>query len=222
MLENQIKPSIPHHGGKNATGLSTKDNFTYDKTKDQYTCPQGRLLKNSGFSKKQRHFVYRANPEDCRECKLLKQCTKSPTGRAVTRHINESFLEQAKEHLKTALARATIAQRKEYIESVFACEKKDLGLQRAKFRGLVSVHIQSLLTATAYNLKKLIKYSKGFKEKLKTISDLPILPILEKNIAELEQKLADSRLVLVASNLKNPIFLFFKHIFGFRLAYNVT
>lgn len=222
LLENQIKPSIPHHGGKNATGLSTKDNFAYDKTKDQYTCPQGRLLKNSGFSKKQRHFVYRANPQDCRECKLLKQCTKSPTGRAVTRHINESFLEQAKEHLKTALARATIAQRKEYIESVFACEKKDLGLQRAKFRGLVSVHIQSLLTATAYNLKKLIKYSKGFKEKLKTISDLPILPILEKNIAELEQKLADSRLVLVASNLKNSIFLFFKHIFGFRLAYNVT
>ncbi len=222
LLESQIKPSMPHHGGKNATGLLTKDNFVYDKEKNQYTCAQGKILRNSGFVRKLRHFIYRANPKDCKSCKFVKECTKSPTGRSVTRHVNEPFLEQAKEHLNTLQAKATISQRGEYVETVFACEKKDLGLNKAKFRGLISVHIQSLLTATTYNLKKLVKYSRGFKKKLKTVSDVPILPILEVNIAKLEQKLRDSGLVMATSNLIDSLFLFFKNIFGFKLVYNVT
>jgi len=222
LSESRIKPSIPHHGGKNATGLLTKDNFAYNKQKNQYTCPQGKILKQIGFAKNQRHFIYRANPKDCKSCKLLKQCTKSSTGRSVTRHVNESFLEQAKEHLKTTLARATISQRGEYVEIVFACEKKDLGLNKAKFRGIISVHIQSILTATTYNLKKLVKYSKGFKQKLKTAANLPTLPLLEANIAKSDRRLQDSRVVLAVSGLKNSLFLFLKHIFGFRFAYEMT
>jgi len=217
LIESQIKPSIPHHGGKNATGLLTKDNFIYDKERDQYTCPQGKILKNNGFVKKLRHIIYRANPKDCKNCKFLKECTKSSTGRSVTRHVNESFSEQAKEHLKIPSAKATIKQRGEYVETVFACEKKDLGLNKAKFRGLISVHIQSLLTATAYNLKKLVKYSRGFKKKLRTFNDLPILPILETNIVKLGQKLPDLRLVMATSK-----FLFLKNILGYKSAYNVT
>lgn len=222
LLESQMKPSIPHHGGKNATGLLSKDSFIYNREKDQYSCPQGKILENSGFVKNQRHIIYRANPKDCKSCKLLKECTKSPSGRSVIRHINEHFLEEAKRHLKTLQAKVTLEQRGEYVENVFACEKKDLGLNKAKFRGLISVHIQSLLTATAYNLKKLVKYSKGFRDRLKTAIDLPVLPILEANIARLEQKLVDSRLVLAVFRLKNSVFLFFKRIFGFRLAYNMT
>ena len=222
LLESQIKPSIPHHGGKNATGLLTKDNFNYNKKTDQYTCPQGKILKNRGFSKKQRHFVYRANPKDCKSCKFLKKCTKSPAGRSIIRHVNESFLEQAKEHLKTPLARATISQRRGFIEAVFACEKKDLGLNKAKFRGLISVHIQSVLTACAYNLKKLVKYSKGFKDRLKIADNLPVLPLSEANTVTIGQELADSTLPLPTFDLRNSIPLFVNRIFGLRLAYNVT
>lgn len=219
LIESNINPSIPHHGGNNATGLSTKDNFTYDKDNDQYTCPEGRILKNNGFSKKQRHFIYRASHKDCKKCKLIKECTKSPTGRSVTRHVNESFLEQAKEHLKTALARVTINQRGGYVETVFACEKKDLGLNKAKFRGLLWVHMQSVLTACAYNLKKLVKYSKGFKEKLKTTVVLPILPLTESNIVK---KVVDNELVLAISGFKNALSSFIRRILGFKLGYNMA
>jgi transposase len=222
LLESQIKPSLPHHAGKNATGLLAKDSFIYDNENDQYTCPQGKILENSGFVKNQRHIIYRANPKDCKSCKCLKECTKSPSGRSVIRHINESYLELAKEHLNSPQAKITLSQRGEYVENVFACEKKDLGLNKAKFRGLVPVHIQSLLTATAYNLKKLVKYSKGFKEKLRVTVHLPVLPILEANIAKLEQRLQGSRLVLVVSNVKNSIFLLLKRFFGFGFVYEAT
>ena len=219
LTESQIKPSVPHHGGKNATGLSAKNNFTYDKGKDQYTCPQGKIPKKRGFVKALRYTIYTARYKDCNGCKLKGQCTKSSTGRSVTRHVNEVFLEQAKEHLKTPLAGATIKQRGSHVEPVFACQKKDLGLKRAKFRGLASVHIQSLLTATAYNLKKLLKYSKGFKEKLKTPVTLPILPVREASAATLGQKLADFSLISAASTLKNLVFLFIKCILAPSLAY---
>ena len=59
--------------------------------------------------------------------------TASPAGRSVTRHIYESSLEKAKEHLKTIQAKSTISERSRVIETVFASEKKDLGLQRVKF-----------------------------------------------------------------------------------------
>lgn len=222
LLESQIKPSMPHHGGKNATGLLTKDNFIYDKEKDQYICPEGKNLKNRGFDKQQRHYTYRTNPKDCNSCGLLKSCTKSRTGRSVIRHINESFLEQAQEHIKTLQAKATLKQRGEYVENAFACEKKDLGLNKAKFRGLIFVHIQSMLTATAYNLKKLVKYSKGLKKKLKTVIDLPVLPLVEANMSQLRQGFTDSRLVCAVSSFRNSIFSFLNHIFGFRLTHKVA
>lgn len=84
------------------------------------------------------------------------------------------------------------------------------------------MHIQSLLTATAYNLKKLVKYSRGFKEKLKTTIDLPILPLVEANMSQLRQSFTDSRLVCAVSSLRDSIFFFLNHILGFKLVYNVT
>ena len=123
LKENNIKPSIPHHGGVNTTGHWTKDNFIYGKDKDQYTCPAGKILKNSGLVKKLRHYIYRANPKDCKQCKLLKQCTKSKAGRSVTRHVWERFTEEAKEYLKTQAAITSIAQRGPLIECVFGCER---------------------------------------------------------------------------------------------------
>lgn len=218
LLENNIKPSIPHHGGQNATRLLTKDNFIYDSQKDQYTCPQGKVLKNSGFVKKLRHFIYRANPKDCKSCKFLKECTKSPSGRSVTRHVNESFLEQAREHLKIPSAKATINQRGEYIENVFACEKKDLGLNKAKFRGLTNVSIQSLLTATAYNLKKLVKYSKGYRQRLKTAIKSPIIPNLQAIAIKTEQIIQRSQSITAVFHVKELIFLLFRRIFLFKFA----
>lgn len=222
LSESNIKPSIPNHGGENATGLLTKDNFVYDKQKDQYTCPQGKTLRNRSFVKNLRHYIYRAHPKHCRNCSLLKQCTNSPAGRSVTRHVNEIYIEQAKEHLKTPFAKVTISQRGEYVENAFACEKKDLGLNKARFRGLMSVHIQSLLTAASYNLKKLLQYSKGFKEKLKIATDLPVSPLSGTNVAGLKQKLYGSALPSAVFALKNDAILFIRFILGFRLAYERT
>lgn len=185
LIENDIKPSISYAGGKNSsTGLLSKDEFIYDKAKDQYICPEGHELKYSGFMKKVRHLTYRAQPKHCKSCSYRTRCTNSPQGRSIIRHINESYVEKAKEHLKTAEAKLTIDERSYFVETVFASEKKDLGLKRAKFRGLTNVTIQSLITAASYNLKKLVRYTKGYGQKLKTVIPPPVFIEYSNNIAQ--------------------------------------
>jgi transposase len=210
LLESGIKPSVPHHAGTNTKGLWPKHKFTYDKEKDQYTCPAGHVLKNNGFMKKERKFIYRASPHDCNNCEHHKACTSSPAGRSVTRHVHESALEKAKEYLETEQAKSTIRERGTIVEVVFACEKKDLGLQRAKFRGITSVSIQSLLTATAYNLKKLVKYSRDYRQRLKPAMNCSILPDLKQTTMVIGQKIKDSESIAAASLVKKLRFSFFQ------------
>ena len=57
LLENDIKPSVPHHAGTNTKGFLAKNKFSYDKDKDRYICPAGHILKNNGFIKKDRKFI---------------------------------------------------------------------------------------------------------------------------------------------------------------------
>ena len=218
LLENDIKPSVPHHAGTNTKGFLAKNKFSYDKDKDQYTCPVGHILKNSGFIKKDRKFIYRASPKHCKLCEHRKKCTASPAGRSVTRHIHEFSLEKARKHFESPGAKATLCERSKTIEVVFASQKKDMGLKRAKFRGLTNVGIQSLLTATVYNIKKLVKYSKGYGQKLKKTIKSPILPILSSQTAKIEQVIRNSKPITAVTYAKELLFSFFYRIFLFKPA----
>jgi len=76
------------------------------------------------------------------------------------------------------------------IEGVFGQVKAYHGLTRSKFRGLLKVEIQFLLTATALNLKKMVKMSDIDKLKSrfsKKISDIfqTVRKLLRKMVIEL-------------------------------------
>lgn len=218
LFETAILPSIPNHGTKNSKGLWGKDRFTYNKEKDRYRCPRGRILKLNGFMKEQRHIIYRAKAKHCNACKYRKKCTESSQGRSVIRHVHEASLERAKEYLKTIQAKLTISERHKIVETAFASEKKDLGLKRARFRGLINVGIQSLLTATAYNIKKLVKYTGDSKRRLKEVMKSPILPPLRDSAVKIAQIIRDSEAVSAAFDVKDRIFSFFRRILALRFA----
>lgn len=218
LFETAILPSIPNHSTKNSKDLWGKDRFVYNKEKNQYKCPRGRILKLSGFMKEQRHIIYRAKAKHCKICKYRKKCTESSQGRSVIRHVHEASLERAKEYLKTIQAKLTISERHKIVETAFASEKKDLGLKRAKFRGLINVGIQSLLTATAYNIKKLVKYTGDSKRKLKEAMKSPILPPLRDGAVKIAQIIRDSEAVSAAFDVKDQIFSFFCRILALSFA----
>ena len=71
-------------------------------------------------------------------------------------HIYEAALARARALTKTPGYRMSQRMRKR-VEELFGEAKEFMGLRRAKFRGALHVHAQVLLTATAQNIKRMMK-----------------------------------------------------------------
>ena len=87
---------------------------------------------------------------------MLSRCTHSQTNqKTVTRHVWEESKERINKHRLTPIGKALYKRRKERVERSFADAKELHQYRYAKFRGLKKVQAQSLMTATAQNIKKM-------------------------------------------------------------------
>ena len=155
-----ITPTIPAFipGRVYTPGRLEKTEFIYDSETDTYTCPSGKKLHRAKNPLSYPTFTkYRSQKKDCRQCDLRDRCLmKRRAGRTLYRYKDEMYRERAIAHLRTEEARKTMKNRKIYAEWVNAESKTKHGLRRAMFRGLESVTIQVMMTASVQNLKRLI------------------------------------------------------------------
>jgi len=141
----------------NRPGFLTADDFTYDREKDCYVCPQGEVLKLKGYQRTVHRKAYVADKKVCDACPLRVKCTTSKQhGRMITRFIDDYF-ERAGRLVKSDYGKRLLRQRQTVIEGVFGEAKSFHLLQRALFRGKIKLKIQLLLTAAVLNLKRLLK-----------------------------------------------------------------
>jgi len=158
VLDRGVAPHAPQRDmmrlNAKLRGVFSRDLFTYDPANDRYICPQGKTLKYRGLSGRQK--AYLASQKDCRGCPVKTGCTRDKS-RTVSIHINNSALERTKELMGTKEYRLSQKNRKR-IEALFAEAKEQMGLRRMKFRGRAAGTEQALLTATAQNIKRLVKY----------------------------------------------------------------
>jgi IS5 family transposase len=161
LINENIHPHIPivRHRNHNAIGIYTIENFQYDEEKDIFVCPDGKELKYWGIHKHSKQHVYRARKKDCRVCSRKAECTKD-TARSLSYHIYEGSIEKARQLNKTIDYRISQRMRKR-IEELFGEAKEFMGLRRAKFRRLNFVREQVLMTATAQNIKRMVKLLSG-------------------------------------------------------------
>ncbi len=148
----------PRQGGNQHGGLSKRE-FTYNAEQDVYHCPGGAVLRRRRRQRRNGKAFYSADPEVCRSCPLRSQCvrSKSPDGvRQVTRFDN-GYVERAQAACRRPAGRRLLKHRQSCIEGLFGQAKHWHGLDRARWRGRVKMRIQTLLTATVLNLKKLLK-----------------------------------------------------------------
>ena len=131
----------------------SKDQFTYQRERDSYVCPQGHLLQHSRFDPRQQLHFYTARASDCRHCPRKAECTRAKR-RVVTRTASEG----AREATVREGPRYRELQRARRInEHLHMLGKRDHSLRRARSRGLEAMGIQVALTAVAINLKKAIR-----------------------------------------------------------------
>jgi transposase len=136
-------------------GKFSRADFVFDRERNVYVCPAGKLLTNNGLIDQGRILPYRASMYDCARCGLKPRCTTA-NARKVSRDIDEDVREHVRALANTEAFQQSRRERKK-VEMRFAHMKRILKLDRLRLRGLSGVRDEVLLTATAQNLRRLAK-----------------------------------------------------------------
>lgn len=155
LMDDQIRPVMPYTRPHTKDGFFKKHEYVYDEYYDCYICPNDQILSYE-TTNKDGYRMYRSNPDICRNCPFLKQCTESKDyTKRVSRHIWAHYLEEANHLRHTEENKQIYSQRKETIERVFADMKEKHGMRWTTLRGLEKVTMQAMLVFAAMNLKKM-------------------------------------------------------------------
>jgi hypothetical protein len=157
MEQDGIRAYTPMADLNKRRDFYTIDDFLYDAEANIYTCPQGHELPLWSRRKTEQVFVYRADATICNACPVKAKCTESKTGRHIFRPFAQLYLERVKGYYETEAYQKAMRKRQVWIEPMFGEAKQWHNMQRFRWRGLIKVNIQGLLTAAGQNIKRLLK-----------------------------------------------------------------
>src|SRR5947207_3456282 len=101
--DKKIAPHIPVIDRSNRDdGTFNREHFKFDKERDVYTCPAGKLLTTTGkLVNDGETLLYRASMPDCRQCPLKERCCPNMPLRRIPRSIYEEARDVARALAKT-------------------------------------------------------------------------------------------------------------------------
>ena len=140
-----------------------RDAFFYDETQDLYRCPNGKELRVKGLYRSASgvYWEYWADRVDCQGCPLRAKCLSEKDKRGARKLLDTYFRPTVRKNL----ARQNepdyldaLRKRQIWCEGTFAAQKWGHNLTRVLRRGLEAAEDHCLLSATALNLKRMIKF----------------------------------------------------------------
>ncbi len=155
--DKNIKTAIIYESGTNRPGYFFKNDFTYDRQRDLYICPNGKILKRRARDNRSNRIIYKSSVKDCRICPLKAGCISGKEDFKTTSQYNSLCYDKTKEWYYSKKGRYLQKLRHTILEGLMGEAKNYHGMARARFRGLVKVEMQFLMTASALNLKKMVK-----------------------------------------------------------------
>ena len=159
-LVNQAKiaPHIPVvDKSKREDGMFSREDFTFDKERNVYICPAGKVLTTTGkVTTDGETLHYLARTRDCRSCPLKSQCCPKAPLRRIPRSIYEEARDVARALAKTEAFDRSRRDRKR-VEMLFAHLKRIFRLGRLRLRGPCGAQFEFTLAAIAQNLRRLAK-----------------------------------------------------------------
>ena len=155
--EKRIAPHIPViEKSKREDGSLSREDFTFDKDRNVYVCPQGKLLHTTGRIHDSDVLLYRARTSDCGPCPLKPKCCPKAPERKIPRSIHEDARDAARALVDTEVFEQSRRDRKR-VEMLFAHLKRILRLGRLRLRGPRNAQDEFTLAAIAQNLRRLAK-----------------------------------------------------------------
>jgi hypothetical protein len=155
--DNNIIGYIPNFGQYKPS----REGFTYDKENDRYTCSRGvhlpfkKIITTSlGYQMK----VYRSSSKDCGPCPLRSVCIGKSDFKKIDDSIDKPLYDRMHVRLQV-MNREKIRQlRSSTVEPVLGTLVNYLAMRRVNTRGIKQANKCMLMSAVAYNLKKLLKW----------------------------------------------------------------
>lgn len=154
-----------HWQAQQGQGFAAHD-FHIDWPHQQATCPGGHTSRSwsSAVDKWSNEVIkIKFASRDCRPCPLRSQCTRAKAARR-TLTIRPQAQHLA---LQTARARETTADFKQLyahragIEGTISQGVRAFNMRRTRYRGLAKTHLQHILTATAINVSRMLRWLEG-------------------------------------------------------------
>ena len=155
--EKGIAPHIPviDKSSRN-DGTLSRDDFSFDKERNVYVCPKGKLLTTTGAVGADHTLRYFALKRDCEACSLKPKCCPKTPSRKITRDVHEDARDVARALADTEAFEQSCRERKR-VEMLFAHLKRILRLGRLRLRGPRGARDEFTLAAIAQNLRRLAR-----------------------------------------------------------------
>ena len=139
----------------------TEEGFVYDKEKDCFVCSNNKELKfkrqytdKSGLEKKR--FLSRAR--DCKACPLKAACAGKTGVKKKETSLYQEEMERAYTREHSARGKRMVRVRAGTVEPVFGNLINYYGLRKVNVKGKIGAHKAMLMSAIAYNIRKLIRH----------------------------------------------------------------
>jgi len=136
--------------------------FAYDTARDVYICPNQKLLKVNTLHRSASGFYwqYLADKQDCHGCPLRQKRLSKDDKRGARKLERSYFALERQQHLarrRNTDYRDALKKRQVWCKGTFAAQKWGHNLTRILRRSLEAAEDHCLLSATALNLKRMIR-----------------------------------------------------------------
>ncbi|OUJ66053.1 transposase, partial [Hymenobacter crusticola] len=178
LLEHQgVTPWIPVFGQYKPEAAG----FSYHAAADEYRCGADKPLPFRKYSTKAdgawvKH--YRAAYQDCQQCAHKGNCVPYADYKQLVRSAFDAAYRRAWHRQRSLRGQHMRRVRQRTIEPVFGNLLHHYGLRRINVRGRAGAHKSMLLAASAYNLKKLLRYPSKRQQEMALVLPLPPGPPL--------------------------------------------
>ena len=150
-----IVPNSRQASGKQP-GPFDRCNFKYDKDRDIYICPEGKILRYYRTDVKRAQKKYRAEAKVCKECRNFELCTRGRYGRRVIRKADEELAEKLAIQYEQPESQKIYELRKQKAELPFGHIKHNLKVDGFLLRGLAGVRAEMSVLASCFNIARMI------------------------------------------------------------------
>ena len=152
----------PQKQGQSLSDKFQLNDFFYDQTQDCFHCPAGNSLRLNTLRRGESglYWVYVADKADCKSCPLRARCLSEKDKRGA-RKVERNYFAPSEERdfsrLNTPEYQEALRKRQIWCEGTFAAQKWGNNLTRILRRGFEAAEDHCLLSATALNLKRMIR-----------------------------------------------------------------